>query len=203
MALNVTPNHTVIPPTAPGSKSEESHSGFSPQRSSVSTLLPGILDTAATDGDGYLGWGMTVAIKEDMGLRGQAPAGAARSAPVDFVRIHTGIATMIVQAVAVRVGKKPKMPSFKAPSANEVLLDRNRVLFNPARLPDGTPLFGVAVEYVFGMQLMYGDDDEVPFPGDALSTYPAGTYALNPIDYSTYLLASRPVSGFQGQAIAY
>jgi hypothetical protein len=148
----------------------------------------GAQDTAGDDSAGYLGVGMTVEVLTDEGLGMAPPAAAAGSAPAAFLRVNAGWAVKVVSYAAVRTGQKPAVPSPRPAGDNEVLLSRQYALFMPQPALSGEVVYGVAVRYVYGLQVMPGLDDPLDFGTSPLLNVPAALNTLNPADYTTRFL---------------
>lgn len=163
------------------------------------------LSTIKLDGSdlGYLGYGCTIAYQRDYGLRGQAVAGVSGSL-VDFARIHGGWCRKVVSVVATRVGSKPVLPAPQSYSPNDVLLSDLIVPFSPGKFTDGTPIYGVVCQFVFGLQKMPTATDQLDMGSTPWDVNPPSVNTLNPADFVTNLIGpAQPVGGMPTTGITY
>ena len=168
------------------------------------SVLPDIGTFQPTNTTTYLGYGIVINYDFDSGLRAQPVAAPSRAQFVDFVRIHTGFCRKVVTAVATTVGTKPVLPSFNTNSANDVLLSYQKGAFSPGRMPDGSPIYGIIVRYIFGLQQMPAATDSLDMGTVPYDTAVASTQTLNPADFVDYLVGpAAPVSGGASVPITY
>lgn len=167
------PKHSVPPATG-------QQPSASVQYYTVQDLpLPDNADTLDSSG-GYLAYGITISYARDWGLVGQPVCGGSLQKLVDFVRIHSGQAFKIITAAAVRVGDVPEIPSLSTGSINDVLLADFPSLSAPTKLPDGSPVFVLSWQLVYGLQQMPSPTDQLDFGSLPIDTNPAAAYRLNP-----------------------
>lgn len=172
---------------------------------SVSTVpqLPALPELISPNSLGYLAYGHTVELIRDSGLRVQVPLAAKRSVRGDAVRIHTGHGVRVVTYAVLRAGRKPLLPSQAASGDNEVLMTSSVLLFNPAKMPDGTLVFAVVGTATYALLMSPDDTDELDFPATVLEVEAGGTHALTSADVTEYFRMARAVSGPAGQKVQF
>lgn len=168
------------------------------------SVLPDIGTFTADQSTVYLGYGITINYDFDSGLRDQPVAAPSRAQLVDFVRIHTGKCRKVVTAVATTVGTKPVLPSYVTNNANDTLLFWQIGSFSPGRMPDGSPVYGVIVRYIFGLQQMPAPTDMLDMGTVPYDTATVASQTLNPADFVNYLIGpAAPISGGASTPITY
>ncbi|MDE2101463.1 MAG: hypothetical protein KGL39_29730 [Patescibacteria group bacterium] len=153
---------------------------------------------------GYLAYGLSIAIARDKGLIGQLVGGKAAGALVDFMRVNTGGAIKVITVCALRVLEEPELPTLDTGSTNDVLLGDVTATFAPFRLTDGSLVYGVITQRVYGLQQIPSDSDMIDMGSLPFDPFPAVTNRLNPADYLNYLVGpAAPVTGGPSQGVTY
>ncbi len=156
--------------------------------------------TLANDGEGYVGFGIAVAITWHSGLGCSDKAGGPESGKV-FWRVKAPSSWKIVTFVATRIGAPPTAPHIDL-GDNEVLMAS--VISAPDRkdLPDGSIEYSIAGERVYAMQKA-ADAATTPIviPNSVLRL--GGLTQLYPEQFSRLLIDPTYVAGFTGGKITF
>lgn len=164
---------------------------------------PPNLDTLGDDVVEYFGYGCSILYRWHMGILPEPVAAAFKSMPVQMVRTHTGYCVKTITAVATTLGVRPTMPSPNTQSCNDILIDKLIGSFSPGKLPDGTQIFGVVVQYVYVLQQMPSDDDVLDMGASPFDLFGQAANTLQPSDFVKYLVGpAQPVTPPSGGAIA-
>ncbi len=141
-----------------------------------------------TDEASYLGYGISIVYSGQTGIFPQPLAAAALSWPTQMIRTDTGFGFKTITAVATRIGAKPVMPSWDTQSGNDVLLSWLIGSFSPSKMPDGTPVYGIIVQYVYALQQPPGPYDSLDMGADPFDLLGKAANVINPADFVTYLV---------------
>jgi hypothetical protein len=138
----------------------------------------------------------------DMGLRGAPLAGPAAATTV-FWRQHGVCATRVCTWVVGCLGEIPECPHWDLQdSGNSVLLSKHISAAVPSQTADGTELFYLVGQYVWGLQKAPEDGDPVPVPNSLLRAPTHRT--ISPETFLKHLIG--PVAtptGYSGTTITY
>jgi len=167
-------------------------------------VLPDIGNIVSSPTTFYLNYGITIDYQFDFGLRDQPLAAPSRAALVDFVRIHTGKCRKIVTVMGTTAGTLPPIPSSNQNNPNYVLLYQQVGSFAPKPMPDGTPVYGVFVRYIFGAQQMPSPTDMLDMGTVPFDTGVVGANTINPAAFVTNLIGpAAPISSGASTPITY
>ena len=139
----------------------------------------------------YLEFGIRTHIVRDPGLQQQEVCGPAGT-PCEIDSVHAGKAIKIVVFSALRLGAKCQVPSLNTGSTNEVI-GPNHVAFDiPGHLPDGTPIHTMAGVYVYYLQVMPTEADQITLGAAPFTTETVAGNVVGPADYSTTIIGPSP-----------